>query len=131
MANLYKIAAGHDNAGSLSALSFPVTSPQGIQYPEYVTATDGTVIPKGLPFCTTVMPELTDTQYAELFTKSGMGTGADDTTAEVTVSLPTNDRTAAFANYNALMIHRKGVDANYQDRHWRDVRVTYAALEAL
>jgi hypothetical protein len=60
-----------------------------------------------------------------------MGTDPDDTTAEVTVSLPTNNRTAAFANYNATMVFIKGVDANYDGRHWRDVHVRFEQLEAL
>jgi len=130
MAGNYKLATGHDNEAGFATLSFPVRCPGGIQYPEYRRAADGTVTGHGEPFAECVAEALTDAQYNELFTASGMGTGASVASALVTASLPQNDRTGTFANYNATMEHRKGEDAVYDGRHWKNVRWRLTKLVA-
>jgi len=130
MANQYKLATGHDNEAGFATLSFPVTCPGGIQYPVYRKSASGVVTGHGAPFVVCVAENLTDAQYNELFTASGMSTSASVASHDVTAAIPVIDRTDTFDNYNATLEHQKGVDAEYKDRRWQNVRWKLTKLVA-
>jgi hypothetical protein len=125
----YQVAVGHDNeAGFVTTDPEPVC-PLGIQYPVHVTAASGVTYADGAPFTVWEYDILTAAQYATKLTENGLTTAPDSVSANVTISTIAHDR-STYANYNAIVLHRKGEDAEFRDGLFRGVRFLYRQLES-
>jgi hypothetical protein len=123
-------AAAHDNeAGYIDIPAMVIT--RGIQYPVYVNAADGTVKAKGAPFVEFIMENVTPAQY-ETMRVTDLGFSATDLTdvsKEVTVTVYRTDR-ATLDNWNATLVHRPHVDAEWDGEVYSTVRWLFKMLEA-
>ena len=95
----YQWAVGHDASGSLVDL-VPQPRSDGVNYPERVFATDGTLILKGLGFDTWTIDFLDFADYAALLTAWGLSVTAPS--VEMTIKTLDCDY-VTFSTYNALV----------------------------
>ena len=121
----YEVADGHDNEAGYSTIA-PQPRCKGIQYPEYVVAASGDVIPRGDPFVDLEWRGLiTAAEYSAILTSFGLTT---DTTNDVTISLPDAGR-STFSDYNGKAVHQRTKDyVEFERGFYRNVRITVKEL---
>lgn len=96
----FQVAVGHDQEGSLAAVS-PQPRSSGLRYIERVTAIDGSLTLKGLPYVEWIWDYLSYTDYGTLLTACGLDATAPTASAEVTIKTLENDY-ATWSNFNAI-----------------------------
>ena len=105
-------------------------STAGLQYPRYINCADGSVKPDGAPFEVLEYTNQTAAEYTAILTAFGLTTAIGNASNEITYRTPGADR-STYANYNAIVVHRKGVDATFEDGRYTRVTFTIKIVEAL
>ena len=105
---------------------------QGLQYTEWETASDGTLVPKGDPFVIWDWEDIEKAEYDAMLTSNGLTWDPADASGEVTIDTLYDRATPSYARYNCVVIHRKGVDSFWdaQRKLYTSVRFTYRIVSS-
>jgi len=127
MADVYEVAAGHDNAAGLTALTWQPATPTGFKYPAYRWSAAG-MKPQGGAYYDLDWPEATTTaQRALILSELGLTDAVPS--AELTMRLQNNNDT--WSNYNVLASYL-GDDARVPGTGtWTGTRVRLTQITVL
>lgn len=132
----YQIAPNFNNAAGLQVIVPYQPKSQGIVFPEYRKDGFGNTYVNGRSLLTWTIevlrqePGLSFTEYEDLLTLFGLSIAPEDVSAEVTVRTIGYDRNT-FANFNARVTHRKGVDTDHNMGLYRLIIFTFERLVAI
>lgn len=127
-----QVASGWNNAGSLQNLIDEdfVDAPPGLHYPEHRRLADGTLKVIGAPVEEVEFTNLETADYTAILTKWGFSTAIDDVSNQITYRTVLPDRATAVT-YNAIVVHRKGIDAPFEGGLFQFARFTVTMVEEL
>lgn len=121
----HMIAQGHNNTGSLAAIT-PQPYCPGAHYARRTYSADGTVNDDGALLSTFRYAAVSETEYAALLATFGLTT---DASAPVTVYTTGPGPNRVFANYNATIV--RPADPRYHNGVFLDADFELVGLEAI
>jgi hypothetical protein len=127
-----KVADGWNNAGSLVNLIDDdfVDAPPNLHYPEHRRLANGHLKAVGAMVEVLEFTNLETATYLAILAKWGFSTAIDDVSNEITYQTVLPDRATAV-NYNAWVVHRKGIDAPFENGRYTFARFEVTIKEAL
>jgi len=124
MADQYEIVDGHDNSGSLAAVT-PQPRSTGIQYPaKRRFSASGAVYVDGSMTTTWIYDVLSRTERNTIYTQFGLS----DTTIYNEVTIRTRGNDDAFAVYNATVV---APEVERDVAFWEDIEFKFINLESI
>lgn len=122
----YAAAVGHNNTSDLAMLRPQPRNAADIQYPELVTAADGTVFPVGDPFVVLIFSVIEYVDYLNILEQLGL---ASETTFSRAVTVRLRDDLGVFRSYNGIASKQTGKQRG--TGWWQNVTITISRLERI
>ena len=121
-------ADGHDNSAGLAEFD-PQPMFTGITFPEFVYGAN-IAYSRGSMMCSFNFNNVLPTVYAAQLAILGATVSYLEVYREVTIKIPGYDR-ITFSNFNALFIHRRGIDTDWDLGKYVRVTFNFIMLELI
>lgn len=122
---LYQAAAGNNNAAGL--VDVECFSERGMEYPEFLDALDGSVIPQGALFVVLRINALKYSTYITELAKFGLSS----TVFSANCTLRSQKDDGSWANYNGIATHRNNRTRSESGGMWLDTEIIVKKLVAI
>lgn len=134
----YQAAPNHNNEANFVDFSTtllasknikPPKCPVGIQYNEYITVADGSVVGKGVPFVVWEWEDLEADEYEAVLDAFGLTWAADSISGDCTVAQLTDRNADTYTNYNGTVVHIKAQDTIFANKRFVTARFLIKLVE--